>query len=272
MDEVGYINHSAVASALTYGTNRGVTTMMLCSPVDAGHWLSKMDEITNGDEKGVCLISLQYLCRTCAQKGKTGICIHGSLILPWHIDAGEDLEYDPVRQIMDRVSPGSYQQEICGYNDHTQSRETDVFSQSSLKRLTQENWIELSESDQKKVDCILVSLDPVQAGSSVSGIGFAAVAQIGQVYVVSRDPINVLPFRSEWKAGYRSINGVSGSGEVGEWGIFAGLTNMGLSIIVGNLTDSIVALTVFSNDSVCKPLALCAKLWSVLWKVMLSTS
>lgn len=261
MDEVGYINQSAVASALTYATNRGVTIMMLCSPVDASHWLSKMGEITNGDDKGVCLISLQYLCADCADMGKTGICIHGSLILPWHIEAGDEIEEDPVRQIMDKVSPGSYQQEICGYNEHTQARETEVFSQKSLKRLTSDNWLELTENDQNSVDSILLSMDPVQAGSSVSGIGLAVVVQMGEVYMVSIDPMTVLAFSLARSDGNLSDRGIS------FWSIDIssccrlkwGCTSMGLSIDVGNMADTILHAVARSNVSVCKPLLRVAK-------------
>jgi len=195
---------SAVASALTYATNRGVTILMLCSPADANHWLSKMDEIVDGDGKGVCLISLCYLCSDCARQGKTGICVHGDLCLPWHIDAGGDMSDDPVRQIMERVSPGAYQQEICGFNDHTKTCETEVFSHHTLQKLTRENWRDLNEIDQRSVSSILVSMDPVQAGSKVSGIGLAIVLEIGELYVVGREclvsflPIIVLPFILVW--------------------------------------------------------------------------
>lgn len=200
MDEVAYIQKSAVASAMTYATNRGVTILMLCSPASATHWLSKMHEIVDGTDRGVCLISLCYLCSDCARQGKSGICVHGSLSLPSHIDAGGDISEDPVRQIMERVSPGAYQQEICGFNDHTKFQETEVFSQHSLKKLTTDNWRELTEVDQRSVSSILVTMDPVQAGSSVSGIGFAIVLEIGEVYVVgiwhlfSFFPKMVLPF------------------------------------------------------------------------------
>lgn len=203
MDEVAYIHKSAVASAMTYATNRGVTILMLCSPASATHWLSKMNEIVDGNDKGVCLISLCYLCSDCARQGKNGICVHGSLSLPSHIDAGGDISQDPVRQIMEKVSPGAYQQEICGFNDHTKSHDTEVFSQHSLKKLTTDNWRELTEIDQRSVTSILVTMDPVQAGSSVSGIGFAIVLEIGEVYVVSASylcsflPRMVLPLNLE---------------------------------------------------------------------------
>lgn len=204
MDEVAYMHTSAVASALTYATNRGVTILMLCSPADANHWLSKMDEIIDGTGKGVCLISLCYLCPDCARQGKTGICVHGSLSLPWHIDAGGDISEDPIRQIMERVSPGAYQQEICGFNKHTKTLEADVFSQHTLQKLTRENWRDLTEVDQMSVSSILVSMDPVQAGSNVSGIGLAIVLEIGELFVVCSSslvsflPMIVRPFIFEW--------------------------------------------------------------------------
>jgi hypothetical protein len=184
MDEVAYIHVSAVASAMTYATNRGVTILMLCSPADASHWLSQMDEIVDGKGKGVCLITLCFLCSECAQQGHTGICIHGSLCLPWHIDAGGDTNEDPVHQIMEKISPGAYQQEICGFNEHTKASETEVFSHHSILKLTTDNWVDLTETDQRSVDSILVSMDPVQAGSKVSGIGLAIALEIGEVYMV----------------------------------------------------------------------------------------
>lgn len=184
MDECGYMNSCAVASALTYATNRGVTILMLCSPVESSHWLSRLDEVTDGRENGVCLISLQYLCNDCSKEGKTGICVHGSLKLPWHIETGGDISTDPVRQVMDLVLPGAYQQEICGFNDHTKARETEVFSHDTLSNLMGSNCISLSECDQSSADAIFVSMDPVQAGSSTSGIGVAVVLQISEIFVV----------------------------------------------------------------------------------------
>lgn len=185
MDECGYMNSNAVASALTYATNRGVTIMMLCSPVESSNWLSKLDEVRDGDQNGVCVISLRYLCSSCARDGKTGICVHGSLKLPWHIETGGDISSDPVRQIMDLVLPGAYQQEICGFNDHTKERETEVFSYDTLSQLVGSNCISVSECDQSSADSIFVSMDPVQAGSSTSGIGVAVVLQISEIFVVS---------------------------------------------------------------------------------------
>ncbi len=129
---------SAVASALTYATNREVTILVLCSHADANHWLTKMDEIIDGTGKGVCLISLCYLCSDCDRQGKTGICVHGSLSLPWQIDAGGDISEDPICQIMERVSPGAYQQEIYGFKKHTMTLETEVFSQHTLQKLMME--------------------------------------------------------------------------------------------------------------------------------------
>ncbi len=188
MDECAYMNDAAVASAMTYATNRGVTIMLLCSPVDASHWLSRLEEVTEGDERGVCLISLRFLCDACSRKGTTGICVHGSLQLPWHIDTGGDLHSDPVRQVMEMVLPGTYQQEICGFTSHTKGKETQVFGQNMLSRLMRENNITLGIKDQKEADAVFVSLDPVQAGSSVSGIGLAVVVVIGEIYVVSFFP------------------------------------------------------------------------------------
>ena len=185
MDECGYMHHSAVASALTYATNRGVTIMLLCSPVEASHWLSKLDNIMDGDKKGVNVISLRYLCDACSKKGETGVCVHGFLKLPWHIEAGGDVSEDPVRQVMDLVVPGAYQQEICGFNEHTKERETEVFGQESLQRLLRSNCISLSLEDQKAAEALYMCLDPVQAGSSVSGIGLAIVLEVGETYTVS---------------------------------------------------------------------------------------
>ncbi len=199
MDEAAYMHPSAVASAMTYATNRGVTIFMLCSPADANHWFSNMDQIVDGLEKGVCLISLCYLCEECAQKGVTGVCVHGSLSLPFHIEAGKDVSQDPVHQLMEFISPGSYQKEICGYNNHTKSLESEVFSHESLQKLLNENWKDVSEMDQRSVSSILVGVDPVQAGASVSGIGIAFILEIGEVYSVcilsffSFNPKIVLP-------------------------------------------------------------------------------
>ena len=159
--------------------------MLLCSPVEASHWLSKLDNIMDGDKKGVNVISLRYLCDTCSKKGETGVCVHGFLKLPWHIEAGGDVSEDPVRQVMDLVVPGAYQQEICGFNEHTKERETEVFGQESLQRLLRSNCISLSLEDQKAAEALYMCLDPVQAGSSVSGIGLAIVLEVGETYTVS---------------------------------------------------------------------------------------
>ena len=176
---------SAVSSAMTYGTNRGVTILLLCSPVSANHWLSKLDQITQGDGCGICLIKLQYLCDSCADKGVNGVCVHGRLMMPPHIDAGDDLANDPIRQTMELIAPGAFQTEICGYNLHTSSKDTVVFSRESLIQLTTKNIIILTEQMQHDTEEIFVSVDPVQAGSGISGIGLAIVLRLKELYVVS---------------------------------------------------------------------------------------
>lgn len=185
LEECGYMNSSAVASALTYATNTGVTILMLCSAVSQSHWLSQLHKITEGDQPGVCLIQLKFLCDQCASSGIKGICVHGQLKVPCHIDAGGELAEDPVRQLMGFVSPNSYQTEICGSNFHTKEEEAEVFSNRAISTLFLENAIDLSQVDQGSVDEIFVCLDPVQAASSGSGIGLAIVAKIKEMYLVS---------------------------------------------------------------------------------------
>ena len=176
---------SAVSSAMTYGTNRGVTILLLCSPVGANHWLSKLDEITHGDGQGICLIKLQYLCDSCAERGTTGVCVHGRLMMPPHIDAGGDLNDDPIRQTMELISPGTFQTEICGYNLHTSTKDTIVFSRDTLLYLTTTNIIVLTDKIQNDTEEIFVNMDPIQAGSGVSGIGLAIVLKLEELYIVS---------------------------------------------------------------------------------------
>lgn len=176
---------SAVSSAMTYATNRGVTILLLCSPVGANHWLSKLNEVTQDEGSGICLIQLQYLCDKCAEKGINGVCIHGSLMMPPHIDAGDELSNDPVRQTMELITPGAFQTEICGYNLHTSTKDTIVFSRETLICLTSTNMIVLTEKIQNDVEEIFVCMDPVQAGSGVSGIGLSAVLKLEELYIVS---------------------------------------------------------------------------------------
>lgn len=178
------MNQSAVASALTYATNTGVTILMLCSAVPQAHWLSQLHKITDGDQPGVCLIQLKFLCDNCAKSGVKGICVHGQLKVPSHIDAGGDLSEDPVRQLMEYVSPNSYQTEICGSNFHTKEEETEVFSNSAISKLFFDNSIDLPNVDQESVDEVFVCMDPVQAASKGSGIGLAVVAKIKDTFMV----------------------------------------------------------------------------------------
>lgn len=186
LEECGYMRQPAVASALTYATNTGVTILMLCSTVPASHWLSQLDKITDGDTPGVCLIQLKFLCDSCASHGVKGICVHGQLKIPYHIDAGGDLSEDPVRQLMEYVCPGSYQTEVCGSNFHTANEDAEVFSNESIAKLVVDNCVDLSNVDQTSVDEIFVSMDPVQAASSGSGIGIAVVVKIKHIYMVSQ--------------------------------------------------------------------------------------
>ena len=185
LDECAYMNPSAVSSAMTYGTNRGVTILLLCSPVSADHWLSKLDQVRQGANDGICLIKLQYLCNCCAEKGITGVCVHGRLMMPPHIDTGDDLINDPIRQTMELISPGAFLTEICGYNSHTIIRDTLVFSRDSLIHLTTQNNIILTEREQNDTQEIFICVDPVQAGSGTSGIGLAIVLRLEDSYVVS---------------------------------------------------------------------------------------
>ena len=185
LEECGYIHQSAVASAFTYATNRGVTILMLCSTVPASHWLSQLHKITDGNGPGVCLIQLKFLCDSCAKQGIKGICSHGQLKIPYHIDAGGDTSEDPVQQLMEYVCQGSYQTEVCGSNFHTAEEDAQVFSNDSIGRLVVDNCIELSCVDQMSAEAIYVSMDPVQAASNGSGIGLAIVVKIEDIYLVS---------------------------------------------------------------------------------------
>lgn len=185
LEECGYIHPSAVASALTYATNHGVTMLLLCSTVGANHWLSQLHKVKEGSRSGVCLIKLQFLCDTCASKGETGMCVHGQLKIPFHIDSGGDKAEDPVRQLMEYVAPGTYQTEVCGSNLHTVERDTEVFGQDAITTLTTKNLIDLSAWDQENANAIYIAMDPVQAGSGASGIGLATVLKIDETYAVS---------------------------------------------------------------------------------------
>jgi len=194
LEECGYIHQSAVASAFTYATNTGVTILMLCSTVPASHWLSQLHKITDGDGPGVCLIQLKFLCDSCAKLGVKGICAHGQLKIPYHIDAGGDTSQDPVKQLMEYVCQGSYQTEVCGSNFHTAEEDTEVFSNESIGRLVVDNCIELSCVDQTSAEAVYVSMDPVQAASNGSGIGLAIVVKIEDIYLVSHFIICIFSF------------------------------------------------------------------------------
>jgi hypothetical protein len=178
------MHRSAVASALTYATHRGVTILLLCSTVESSHWLSNLGTVTDDGSKGVCVISLCYLCQDCSKQGLTGVCAHGLLKLPWHIDTGGELANDPVRQVMELVSPGSYQQEICGYNDLTREQESEVFDVESIRRMVTSNCVFLTNEDIRCTNAVFVCLDPVQAGN-FSGIGLAIILQTEEVFTVS---------------------------------------------------------------------------------------
>lgn len=159
--------------------------MLLCSTVNANHWLSQLHKVKEGDEKGVCLINLQYLCSDCASLGETGMCVHGRLKVPFHIESSADGDEDPVRQMMELVQPGAYQTEVCGYNLHTAEKETLVFGQQSISVLASDKLVELTADDQERASAVHVAMDPVQAGSGTSGIGLATVLKIEETYVVS---------------------------------------------------------------------------------------
>lgn len=163
---------------------------MLCSTVPASHWLSQLNKITDGNGPGVCLIQLKFLCDSCAKEGIKGICVHGQLKIPYHIDAGGDISEDPVRQIMDYVSPGSYQTEVCGSNFHTAQEDAEVFSNEAIAKLVVDNCVDLSDIDQMSVDEVFVTMDPVQAASDGSGIGLAIVVKIKEIYMVSQCSCN----------------------------------------------------------------------------------
>lgn len=155
--------------------------LLLCSTVDADHWLSKFKDIQEGDQQGVCMIQVKYLCDLCASKGKTGMCVHGELKIPNHIVTSGDLMHDPVRQAMDFVSPGAYQLEVCGSNFHTLKIESHAFDAESIERFA----CNVVEAHPEEMDAIYLALDPVQAGSGISGIGLAVVGHQRDSYVVS---------------------------------------------------------------------------------------
>ena len=181
--------------------------LLLCSTVGAGHWLSQLHKVKEGQHPGVCLIKLQFLCNSCAEKGVTGMCVHGQLKIPFHIDSGGDIEDDPVRQLMEHVSPGMYQTEVCGSNLHTAEQDTDVFSHESITTLTTKHLVELNALDQEKTTRIHLALDPVQAGSGKSGIGLAIVLKIEEIYVVSTFLIWTLLLLLLANASYPNIKG-----------------------------------------------------------------
>ena len=131
------------------------------------------------------MIQLKFLCDSCAKQGVKGICAHGQLKIPYHIDAGGDTSQDPVKQLMEYVCQGSYQTEVCGSNFHTAEEDAEVFSNESIGRLVVDNCIELSRVDQMSVEAVYVSLDPVQAASNGSGIGLSIVVKIEDIYLVS---------------------------------------------------------------------------------------
>lgn len=163
---------AAVASALTYATNHGVSLMFLCSTVESEHWLSKLSNLA---PEGSKMIRVKYLCEPCAKKGCQGICPHGELQIPAHIEA--DAERDLVKQAMELVMPGSYQLEVCGSNLHTASQSQAAFDAGQIDAMnTVSNAV---------VDALYVALDPVQAGSGHSGIGLAVVGRQLDKFVVS---------------------------------------------------------------------------------------
>ena len=82
---------------------------------------------------------------------------------------------------MDFVSPGSYQLEVCGSNFHTSRVESHAFDAGSIEKLHR-NTIEV---DCMEIHTIYLALDPVQAGSGISGIGLAVVGRQEDSYVVS---------------------------------------------------------------------------------------
>ena len=170
---------AAVASALTYATNYGVSMMFLCSTVQSENWLSKLSCTTDG----VKIIEVKYLCDECAtKKGCQGICVHGELQIPAHIGASS--EGDLVKEAMDLVMPGSYQLEVCGSNLHTALQSQAAFDLAKIDAIT---VIDVAND----VDALYVALDPVQAGSGHSGIGLAVVGRHGESFLVSS---NNLPF------------------------------------------------------------------------------
>ena len=168
LEECGYMKPAAVASALTYATNHGVSLLFLCSTVPSEHWLSRMSEI---NRDGVKLIEVKYLCDSCAAKGCTGVCVHGELKMPAHIEASS--ESDLVKQAMDLVMPGSYQLEVCGSNLHTASTAQAAFDPSKVDQI-RSRQVDLRED----VETVYVALDPVQAGSGLSGIGLCVVGRL----------------------------------------------------------------------------------------------
>ena len=158
---------------------------MLCSTVPASHWLSQLHKITDENGPGVCLIQLKFLCDSCAKQGVKGICSHGQLKIPYHIDAGGDTSHDPVKQLMEYVCQGSYQTEVCGSNFHTTEEDAEVFSNEAIGRMVVDNCIELSGVDQQSAEAVYVSMDPVQAASNGSGIGLTIVVKIEDIFLVS---------------------------------------------------------------------------------------
>ena len=167
---------AAVASALTYATNHGVSLLFLCSTVSAEHWLSRMSGIS---EEGVKMIEVNYLCNACAAEGVTGVCTHGEINIPAHIETSS--EADLVKLAMDLVMPGSYQLEVCGSNLHTAGTSQAAFDASRV------DGIRAQEFDMHDIDAVHVALDPVQSGSGNSGIGLAVVGRQSNVesFVVS---------------------------------------------------------------------------------------
>ena len=165
---------AAVASALTYATNHGVSMLFLCSTVPSEHWLSRLSEIS---KEGVKMIEVKYLCNACAARGVNGICVHGELQLPAHIDTSA--EEDLVKQAMDLVMPGSYQLEVCGSNLHTATTSTAAFDTSKIDEIQFENV------DADSMEALYIALDPVQAGTGLSGIGLAVVGRANDSFVVS---------------------------------------------------------------------------------------
>ena len=182
LEECGYMKQNAVASAMTYATNHGVSILLLCSTVDADHWLSKFGAIREeGDRPGVCLVQVKYLCDKCAANGETGMCVHGELKIPNHIETSSKIGEDPVRQAMDCVSPGAYLLEVCGSNLHTASADFRAFDLASVEKLEAKRIVVHA----LEISQIYVAMDPVQAGSGRSGIGLSVVGVQGQSFVVS---------------------------------------------------------------------------------------